>query len=162
MRTFQNLRLFAALTVRENVEVSALIAASHRQGRPLLDVDSVIAEAGLWEHRDRRAAELDYGNSRRLELARATALAPCFLLLDEPTSGMSDVESTEMIEQVRHMAATVGAGVVVIDHDLNFITGISDRIYAFDHGEVIAHGSAEEVQADPLVRVAYLGTEGAT
>ncbi len=162
VRTFQNLRLFAALTVRENVEVSVLIAASHRQGRPLLDIDSVIAEAGLWEHRDRRAAELDYGNSRRLELARATALAPCFLLLDEPTSGMSDVESTEMIEQVRHMAATVGAGVVVIDHDLNFITGISDRIYAFDHGEVIAHGTAEEVQADPLVRVAYLGTEGTT
>ena len=162
VRTFQNLRLFAALTVQENVEVSALIAASHRQDRPLLDVDSVIAEAGLWEHRDRRAAELDYGNSRRLELARATALAPCFLLLDEPTSGMSDLESTEMIEQVRHMAATVGAGVVVIDHDLNFITGISDRIYVFDHGEVIAHGSAEEVQADPLVRVAYLGTEGGT
>ena len=160
VRTFQNLRLFAALTVRENVEVSALIAASHRQGRPLLDVDSVIAEAGLWEHRDRRASELDYGNSRRLELARAAALAPSFLLLDEPTSGMSDLESTEMIEQVRHMAATVGAGVVVIDHDLNFITGISDRIYVFDHGEVIAHGSAEEVQADPLVRVAYLGTEG--
>ena len=162
VRTFQNLRLFAALTVRENVEVSALIAASHRQGRTLLDVDSVIAEAGLWEHRDRRASELDYGNSRRLELARAAALAPSFLLLDEPTSGMSDIESTEMIEQVRHMAATVGSGVVVIDHDLNFITGISDRIYVFDHGEVIAHGSAEEVQADPLVRVAYLGTEGGT
>ena len=160
VRTFQNLRLFAALTVRENVEVSALIAASHRQGRTLLDVDSVIAEAGLWEHRDRRASELDYGNSRRLELARAAALAPSFLLLDEPTSGMSDLESTEMIEQVRHMAATIGAGVVVIDHDLNFITGISDRIYVFDHGEVIAHGSAEEVQADPLVRVAYLGSEG--
>ena len=160
VRTFQNLRLFGALTVRENVEVSALIAASHRQGRTLLDVDSVIAEAGLWEHRDRRARELDYGNSRRLELARAAALVPSFLLLDEPTSGMSDIESTEMIEQVRHMAATVGAGVVVIDHDLNFITGISDRIYVFDHGEVIAHGSAEEVQADPLVRVAYLGTEG--
>ena len=162
VRTFQNLRLFGTLTVRENVEVSALIAASHRQGRTLLDVDSVIAEAGLWEHRDRRARELDYGNSRRLELARAAALVPSFLLLDEPTSGMSDIESTEMIEQVRHMAATVGAGVVVIDHDLNFITGISDRIYVFDHGEVIAHGSAEEVQADPLVRVAYLGTEGGT
>lgn len=162
VRTFQNLRLFAALTVRENVEVSALIAASHRQGRTLIDVDSVIAEAGLWDHRDRRASELDYGNSRRLELARAAALAPSFLLLDEPTSGMSDVESTEMIEQVRHMAATVGAGVLVIDHDLNFITGISDRIYVFDQGQVIAHGSAEEVQADPLVQAAYLGTEGTT
>ena len=158
VRTFQNLRLFDALTVRENVEVSALIAASHRQGRTLLEVDSVIAEAGLWEQRERRARELDYGNSRRLELARAAALAPSFLLLDEPTSGMSDQESAEMIEQVRHMAATIGAGVVVIDHDLNFITGISDRIYVFDHGEVIAHGSAEEVQDDPLVRVAYLGS----
>ena len=123
-------------------------------------VDAIVAEAGLWDHRDRRAGELDYGNSRRLELARAAALAPTFLLLDEPTSGMSDSESIEMIEQVRHMAATVGAGVIVIDHDLNFITGISDHIYVFDQGRVIAHGTPDEVQADPQVRAAYLGTAG--
>ena len=158
VRTFQNLRLFGALTVRENVEVSALIAHDHRPGHTLPAADALIAEAGLWDHRDRRASELDYGNSRRLELARAAALAPSFLLLDEPTSGMSDSESLEMIEQVRHMAATVGAGVIVIDHDLGFITGISDRIYALDRGSVISVGTPGEIQADPRVQAAYLGT----
>ena len=158
VRTFQNLRLFGALTVRENVEVSALIARGHRAERALRDPDALVAEAGLWEHRNRRARELDYGNSRRLELARAAAMAPSFMFLDEPTSGMSDTESVAMIEQVRHMAATVGAGVVVIDHDLNFITGISDRIYALDQGVVIAVGTPDEVQADPRVQAAYLGT----
>ncbi len=160
VRTFQNLRLFGSLTVRENVEVAALVAADHRTDRPRRDADALIAEAGLWEHRDRRARELDYGNSRRLELARAAAMAPTFLLLDEPTSGMSDAESISMIEQVRHMAAAVGAGVIVIDHDLAFITGISDRIHAFDHGEVIASGTPAEVQADAAVKAAYLGTAG--
>lgn len=158
VRTFQNLRLFDSLTVRENVETSALVASRHRRGHVLPDVDALVAEAGLWEHRDRRAGELDYGNSRRLELARAVAMAPTFLLLDEPTSGMSDAESIEMIEQVRHMAATVGAGVIVIDHDLGFITGISDRIYALDQGQVIAVGTPAEVQADPRVQAAYLGS----
>ncbi len=71
---------------------------------------------------------------------------------------MSDSESLEMIEQVRHMAATVGAGVIVIDHDLGFITGISDRIYVFDQGAVIAEGTPDEVQADPRVQIAYLGS----
>ncbi len=158
VRTFQNLRLFGSLTVRENVEISSMVAKDHRSDRVLRDPDALIAEAGLWEHRDRRARELDYGNSRRLELARAAAMAPSFMLLDEPTSGMSDSESIAMIEQVRHMAATVGAGVLVIDHDLGFITGISDRIYALDQGMVIAEGTPSEVQADPRVQAAYLGS----
>ena len=158
VRTFQNLRLFGALTVRENVETASLVAQSHRSDRTIRDIDALLAEAGLWEHRDRRARELDYGNSRRLELARAAAMAPSFMLLDEPTSGMSDSESLTMIEQVRHMAATVGAGVIVIDHDLGFITGISDRIYVFDQGQVIAQGTPREVQDDPRVQAAYLGS----
>ena len=162
VRTFQNLRLFGALTVRENIEIAGLVAREHRSDRALRDVDALMAEAGLWEHRDRRARELDYGNSRRLELARAAAMAPSFMLLDEPTSGMSDSESITMIEQVRHMAATVGAGVIVIDHDLGFITGISDRIYVFDQGKVIAEGTPAEVQADPHVQAAYLGSAAIT
>ncbi|MEL6986067.1 MAG: ATP-binding cassette domain-containing protein, partial [Actinomycetota bacterium] len=158
VRTFQNLRLFGSLTVRENVEVSAMIAAGHRRGRTLPEVDAVIAAADLWEHRDRRARELDYGNSRRLELARAVALAPSFLLLDEPTSGMSDTESLEMVARVRDLAATVGAGVIVIDHDLGFITGVADRIACLDQGAVIAEGTPAEIQANPLVQEAYLGS----
>ncbi len=158
VRTFQNLRLFSSLTVRENVEVAARVAEVHRSDRVRPGIDELIAEAGLWDHRDRRASELDYGNSRRLELARAAAMSPQFLLLDEPTSGMSDAESDEMIEQVRHMAATIGAGVLVIDHDLNFITGISDRIYALDQGRIIAVGTPDEIQANPIVQSAYLGS----
>lgn len=158
VRTFQNLRLFGSLTVRENVEISTLVAGSHRTSRPIPDVDELVAAAGLWDHRDRRARELDYGNSRRLELARAAGMVPDFLLLDEPTSGMSDAESLSMIEQVRGMAGLVGAGVVVIDHDLAFITGICDRIYCLDQGRVIAEGTPAEVQADADVQRAYLGT----
>ena len=157
VRTFQNLRLFSALTVRENIEVSALVAQKARDHQPP-DVDALVAAAGLWEVRDRRARELDYGTSRRLELARAAAMSPSFLLLDEPTSGMSDAESTAMIEQVRLMAGVIGAGVVVIDHDLNFITGICDRIYCLDCGHVIAEGTPAEIQADPAVQAAYLGS----
>ena len=162
VRTFQNLRLFGALTVRENVEVSALVASSTRRHRLPPDIDGLLLAAGLWEVRDRRARELDYGTSRRLELARAVAMAPSFLLLDEPTSGMSDAESLAMVDQVRRMAGVVGAGVVVIDHDLNFITGICDRITCLDRGQVIAVGSAAEVQADPVVQAAYLGSSAET
>ncbi|WP_420617733.1 ATP-binding cassette domain-containing protein [Candidatus Poriferisocius sp.] len=158
VRTFQNLRLFDSLTVRENVEVTRLVAIAERDDRSTPETDVLVAAAGLWDHRDRRASELDYGNSRRLELARAAAARPLFLLLDEPTSGMSDTESLAMVEQVQTMAALVGAGVVVIDHDLDFIIGICDRIYCLDRGSVIASGTPEEIQADPAVQAAYLGS----
>ncbi len=161
VRTFQNLRLFSALTVRENVEGAALAARAglrdRNDDRAVPGVDDLIVAAGLWEHADRRARELDYGNSRRLELARAAAAAPDFLFLDEPTSGMNDAESLAMVQQVRRMAALVGAGVVVIDHDLNFITSICDRVYCLDQGRVIAQGTPAEVKANPLVQRAYLG-----
>jgi len=159
-RTFQNFRLFSALSVRENIGVVHLMATRFRQSRSLPPVDTLVAQAGLWEHRDRRAAELDYGSARRLELARAAAAGPDFLLLDEPTSGMSDHESINMIDQVRSMAKLIGAGVVVIDHDLNFITGICDRVYVLDQGRVIAVGTPAEISVNPAVQAAYLGTAG--
>ena len=159
-RTFQNFRLFSALSVRENIGVVHLMATRFRQSRSLPPVDTLVTQAGLWEHRDRRAAELDYGSARRLELARAAAAGPDFLLLDEPTSGMSDHESINMIDQVRSMAELIGAGVVVIDHDLNFITGICDRVYVLDQGRVIAVGTPAEISVNPAVQAAYLGTTG--
>ena len=158
VRTFQNLRLFGALTVQENVEAAALMAERHRAGRPAPDVATLLVGVGLWEQRHRRARELDYGNARRLELARAAAARPDFLLLDEPTSGMSDAESLEMIDRVRSTAAAVGAGVLVIDHDLNFIIGICDRVHTLDQGRIIAVGTPAEIQANPLVQGAYLGS----
>jgi branched-chain amino acid transport system permease protein len=161
-RTFQNFRLFPGLSLREHVEVAALVAERHRDGRRPPDPRALLVAGGLWEARDRPAQEVDTGTARRLELARAAALAPDFLLLDEPTTGMSDAESAAMIEHVRATAASVGAGVLVIDHDLHFITRVCDRIVVLDQGRVIAHGTPEEVQADPEVRAAYLGTPAGT
>jgi len=161
-RTFQNLRVFPELSVRENVDIAVLSARRHRSSRPAPDVDALLALAGLHDRQDQRAGALDYGSQRRLELVRAAALRPTFLLLDEPTSGMSDAESAVMIDHVRATARSVGAGVVVIDHDLHFITTICDRIYVLDQGEVIAAGSPAEVRSDPRVVAAYLGTASST
>ncbi|WP_116998098.1 ATP-binding cassette domain-containing protein [Desertimonas flava] len=159
-RTFQNLRLFANLPVRENVELAAVAAATYRSHRPGPDVDALLADAGLADVADRPAHTLDYGNQRRLELARAAAMAPDYLLLDEPTSGMSDEESLAMVDQVRATARGVGAGVLVIDHDLAFITRISDHVVVLAEGRVLAEGTPDAVRADPAVAAAYLGAEG--
>jgi branched-chain amino acid transport system permease protein len=158
-RTFQNLRLFNDLSVRENVALAALVARRHRSDQPQTDVDQLLEDAGLLEWADRQAGTLDYGNQRRLELARAAALSPEFLLLDEPTSGMSDTESLAMVDHVRATAARIHAGVLVIDHDLGFITRISDHIVVLDQGRVLAEGTPDEVRADPDVARAYLGSQ---
>lgn len=155
-RTFQNLRLFKQLSVRENVALCSLVAWRHRHGS--LPVDELLADAGLTDVADRPAGTLDYGNQRRLELARAAALAPAYLLLDEPTSGMSDTESLAMVDRVRATAAKIGAGVLVIDHDLGFITRISDHMVVLAEGRVLAEGTPEQVRADPAVAAAYLGS----
>ncbi|MFN8020956.1 MAG: branched-chain amino acid ABC transporter ATP-binding protein/permease [Acidimicrobiales bacterium] len=157
-RTFQNLRVFPALSVRENVAVADLIAHDHRSHRAAVGVDELLGLAGLSSLADRPASTLDYGNQRRLEIARAAALRPDFLLLDEPTSGMSSAESLEMVDHVRRVATAIGAGVLVIDHDLGFITNICERITVLDQGAVLAEGTADEIQRDPRVIEAYLGT----
>ena len=157
-RTFQNLRLFKNLSARENVALTALVAGRHRSQRVRHDADTLLDDAGLSDWADRPACTLDYGNQRRLELARAAALAPEFLLLDEPTSGMSDQESLAMVHSVRSVAARIGAGVLVIDHDLGFITRISDHIVVLNEGRVLAEGTPEQVRANPLVAEAYLGS----
>ncbi len=157
-RTFQNLRLFKNLSVRENVALTELVAARHRSHRVRPDADTLLADAGLTDWADRQAGNLDYGNQRRLELARAAALAPEYLLLDEPTSGMSDQESAAMVDSVRAVAARIGAGVLVIDHDLAFITRISDHIVVLNEGRVLAEGTPAAVRANPLVAEAYLGS----
>ena len=155
-RAFQNLRLFAALTVRENIEVAALAGArSARQAERT--ASGLLRLCGLADIADVRACALDYGASKRLELARAAAQAPRFLLLDEPTSAFSELESVIIVDQIRRIAETVRCGVVVIDHDLAFITNLCDRVYCLDQGSVIATGSPAEIRSHPAVRAAYLG-----
>ena len=155
-RTFQNLRLFDDLTVRENVEVVALAhgasrSAARRRAAEMIELNRLTDVAM------RRAKDLDYGASKRLEMARAAVSRPLFLLLDEPTAGFTEAESRLIVEQVRVVAERIGCGVVVIDHDLGFITAICDEVYCLDQGSVIARGTAAEIRSNPAVRSAYTG-----
>ncbi|MCY3648128.1 MAG: branched-chain amino acid ABC transporter ATP-binding protein/permease [Acidimicrobiaceae bacterium] len=155
-RTFQNLRLFEALSVRENVEVAALVGTRSAR-RAEQTAAELLGLCGIADIAEVRARALDYGASKRLELARAAAQAPGFLLLDEPTSGFSELESVIIVDQIRRIADVLGCGVVVIDHDLAFITNLCDRVYCLDQGSVIAVGSPAEIRTHPAVRAAYLG-----
>jgi branched-chain amino acid transport system permease protein len=157
-RTFQNLRVFSALSVRENVATADITAARYRADRPTPGVDALLKLVSLTAMAERPASTLDYGSQRRLEIARAAALRPDFLLLDEPTSGMSESESLTMVDDVRRVAQAIGAGVLVVDHDLGFITRICDYITVLDQGSVLAAGTPAEIQKDQRVIDAYLGT----
>ena len=141
-RTFQNIRLFGRLTARQNVEVGFTTAQRHRASRLNgLTVDSLLRELDLGPVADRPAMTLPYGQQRRLEIARALALVPEFLLLDEPAARMNDAESTELISSVRGIRDRAGCGIIVIDHDLRFIMTVCERINVLHMGELIAEGA---------------------
>lgn len=157
-RTFQNIRLFTRLTVRQNVEVAH---TSGLRDRPELsrkiDVKALLQQFDLTRFADWKAGSLPYGSQRRLEIARALALAPAFLLLDEPAAGMNAGETTALITAVRHASEKFGCGVIVIDHDLRFIMTLCNRIFVLDAGKIIATGTPDEVTKNPRVIEVYIG-----
>ncbi len=156
-RTFQNIRLFGDLTVLENVEVGAVGMGLHRpvarrQARELLETMRLAAKER------ERASALPHGDERRLEIARALATDPTFLLLDEPAAGLNEVESDVLVDTIRELRDRLGCGVLVIEHDMRVIMRLCERIQVLDHGRTIANGTPEEVRANPAVVEAYLGT----
>jgi branched-chain amino acid transport system ATP-binding protein len=158
-RTFQNLRLFPSLTARQNIEVGLVTCRRHRPDiAQSIDIEKLIDQFGLSEDAERPAGNLPYGQQRRLELARAQALGPKLLLLDEPAAGMNDYETAALADLLRRIRDRHGAALLVIDHDLHFIMDVCERICVMDMGEVVAIGPPDVIRRNPKVIEIYLGT----
>jgi ABC-type branched-subunit amino acid transport system ATPase component len=178
-RTFQTLRLFLNMTVKENVMAAAFPHTKAGMLRSVLRTPGMRREEQeieqLAEERlsffgqrlmgyrwDQPAYSLSYANRRRLEIARATATRPKLLLLDEPAAGMNPVETHEITELIGRLRDEGKYTILVIEHDMHVVAGISDRVVALDHGVKISEGTFDQVATDPRVVEAYLGTSAAT
>ena len=177
-RTFQTLRLFLNMTVKENVMAATFCHTRARvwqsvlrtpfQRREEREVNRLAEEKlGFFGRRlmgyrwEQPAFSLSYANRRRLEIARALALKPRILLLDEPAAGMNPAETHEITQLIGKLRDDGGYTILVIEHDMHVVEGISDRVVALDHGVKIAEGSFEAVATSPQVVEAYLGTRAA-
>jgi ABC-type branched-subunit amino acid transport system ATPase component len=178
-RTFQNVRLFPEMTVRENVMVARHCRTTSGMLKAILRTRSFRREEEDTRQRaeqalaffgtrlvgwrfDTPAHSLSYANRRRLEIARALASGPKLILLDEPTAGMNPVETHELTELIRRVRDEMGVTVVVIEHDMRVVRGVSERVLVLDYGEKIADGTYDDVAGNERVIEAYLGRKAAT
>ena len=170
-RTFQNIRLFTPLTVAENVDLaqhvrlkSNWVAATLRSPRYRREMkavhertDELLEYMGLTDLKGELAGSLPYGKQRKLEIARALATQPSLLLLDEPAAGMNPSEADELKELICGIRDRFNVAILLIEHHMDVVMGISDRIYVLNYGTLIASGTAREIQNNDAVISAYLG-----
>ncbi|WBU54136.1 ABC transporter ATP-binding protein [Paracoccus sp. SCSIO 75233] len=171
-RTFQNIRLFEDLSVLDNVmsgghmrmgagllATLAQLPAFWRAESAIRDrAAEVIERVGLSQHRDRRAGDLSYGDQRRVEIARALALEPRILLLDEPAAGLNTSETATLTALIRSLVDEDGIAVLLVEHDMRLVMSLCNRIQVLNRGKFIASGTARDIQRNPAVIEAYLGT----
>ena len=160
LRSFQIVRLFNNMSTLENV-ASAALAKGDPRGVSTMKAERQLADFGLAARADDLAGTLSYGDKRRVEIARALAAEPSFLLLDEPAAGMNDAETEALMTILKALPAERRLGLLIIDHDMRLIMRLCDRLHVISSGATIAEGSAEEVRADPAVIEAYLGAGAA-
>src|SRR6185312_5929940 len=157
-RTFQRLETFSTLSVRDNV----LVAAEMRKGwsrekfKPGVLTDELVERLGLTSVAEERVDRLPTGTQRLVEMARALATKPRVVLLDEPSAGLNESETTELSELLIELAAT-GLAILLVEHDMGLVMSACHHIHVLDFGQIIAFGTPNEVQENPLVRAAYLG-----
>jgi branched-chain amino acid transport system ATP-binding protein len=159
-RTFQDVATFPGLSVFENVELGALGAGlGRRQAR--VRARELLERLGLAQFGRRSSSALPHGDERVLGIARAVAMSPRFLLLDEPAAGLDDEESRRLIGTITRLRDELGCGVLLVEHDMRVIFGVCERIQVLDYGKSIAVGTAREIATNKAVIAAYLGEKGA-
>lgn len=156
-RTFQGARLFAHLTVEENIEVGVLVRNRLRRSarKP---TQEILDKLGLTPYAHRLAGSLPFGVERRIGIARAMAMQPDFLLLDEPAAGLNEEESDDLAELIRGIRESDSCGVLVIEHDMRLVMSICDRLHVLNYGQTLAVGDPQAVRNDEEVIRAYLGS----
>ena len=160
VRTFQEVATFPDLTVFENVELGALGTGLSRRKARIRTWE--LLEGLRLDHLARYyASALPHGEERRVGIARAVAVGPSFLLLDEPAAGLNDAESEELAKTIVQVRDDLGCGVLLVEHDMRVIFGVCEHIQVLDYGKSVAHGTPEAVRRDRLVIEAYLGKHGA-
>ena len=172
-RTFQNIRLFYNETALENVMIGRHVRRNHHWWGAMLGLpgttreekeirqkaEELLERIGLSEYRDELASSLPYGAQRRLEIARALATEPSFLLLDEPAAGMNPQESLELMNFIRQIRDEFNLTILLIEHDMKVVMGVCEHIWVLEYGKLIAEGNAEAVRSNPRVIEAYLGVD---
>ncbi|MDR1825049.1 MAG: ABC transporter ATP-binding protein [Bifidobacteriaceae bacterium] len=156
-RTFQTIRLFKELTCLENVEAGAVGMGVPRRQAEARAI-GLLEEIGLADQAGKRAKSLTFAGQRRLEIARALAAHPKFLLLDEPAAGLNEEETAALLAFLKPLPAAKGIGILIVDHDMHLIMNLCDRIHVLNYGKTIAEGTPAEVRANPEVVGAYLGS----